>query len=172
MSPGWSLVVWLLESLAIVGLAVAAAAIVARLRRFRKKSFRKPPLAVVKRRFHAQRERLEAKFVQLAATSTNLETRRWADCSFADDVAYVRNRATGELAAFVAVTISPEDAPSVGALSLDAGSNSSAGTAIFRFDRDHWETDGRAILNLNPAEAVRHYRDEFEVVSQEVAHHA
>ena len=36
MSPAWSLVVWLLESLAIVGLAVAAAAIVARLRRFRK----------------------------------------------------------------------------------------------------------------------------------------
>ena len=44
-----------------------------------------------------------------------------------------------------------------------------SGTAIFRFDRDHWETDGRAIRNLTPAEAVRHYRNEFQVVEQEIA---
>jgi hypothetical protein len=170
MSPAWSLVGW--SSLAIVGLAVAAAAIIGRFRRLRKSSSQRPPLAIIKRRFHAQRERLEAKFVHLAATSSDAETRRWAGCSFADDVAYVRSRATGELAAFVAVTISPEDAETTGYGFAGANRSSQAGTAIFRFDRDHWETDGRAIRNLSPAEAVRHYRSEFEVVSQEVAHPA
>jgi hypothetical protein len=169
MSSAWSLVIW---SLAVVGLGLVATAIVARFRRLGKRSVRRPPWAIIKRRFHAQRERLEAKFVQLAATSHNAETRRWAGCSFADDVAYVRSRATGELAAFVAVSISPDDTESADYVGPDSRRSTQAGTAIFRFDRDHWETDGRAILNLNPAEAVRHYRDEFEVVSQEVAHPA
>ena len=31
-------------------------------------------------------------------------------------------------------------------------SNLRAATAVFRFDRNHWETDGRAIFNLSPAE--------------------
>ena len=116
---------------------------------------------MIKRRFHAQRERLEAKFVQLAATSSDAETRRWASCSFADDVAYVRNRSTGELAAFVAVTITPEDfAEPVGFGFPEPGRTLPSGTAIFRFDRDHWETDGRpSATHPQPspaAEAVRH----------------
>ena len=129
----------------------------------------RPPLAIIKRRFHAQRERLEAKFVQLAANSADAETRRnWAGCSFADDVAYVRSRATGELAAFVAVTVTPEEAESAGYVVPDPNRTFQAGTAIFRFDRYDWETDGRAIRNLSPAEAVRQYRSEFQVASHEV----
>ncbi len=171
MSSVWSLVVWSLVALAVAGLAVAAA-LVGRLKRLRRNALPRPPLAIIKRRFHAQRERLEAKFVQLAANSADAETRRWAGCSFADDVAYVRSRATGELAAFVAVTVTPEEAESAGYVVPDPNRTFQAGTAIFRFDRDHWETDGRAIRNLSPAEAVRQYRSEFEVVSHEVAHPA
>jgi hypothetical protein len=159
----------LLAALALAGLGVAAAASIRRFKRLRKTSLQRPPLAIIKRRFHLQRERLEAKFVQLAATSADAATRRWAECSFADDVAYVQSRATGEFAAFVAVTIAPSDLEAAGYALADPNRTSQAGTAIFRFDRDHWETDGRAIRNLTPAEAVRQYRNEFVVVSQEVA---
>ena len=169
------LVVCLLSLAVILPLAVAVA-LVQRVRQRRNTSSPKPPLAIIKRRFHAQRERLEAKFVQLAAVSADAEMRRWAGCSFADDVAYVRSRATGELAAFVAVTVTPDltpdDAESVAYGAADANRTFQSGTAIFRFDHDHWETDGQAIRNLSPAEAVRHYRSEFEVVGQEVAHPA
>ena len=87
----------------------------------------------------------------------------------ADDVAYVRSRKTGELSAFVAVTLASED--------YDAAPRSSAdslqeATAVFRFDRDHWETDGRTILNLSPGEAVHYFRDDLEIVSEELAHKA
>ena len=127
-------------------------------------------LVQAKRRFHAQRERLEAKFIQLAAAVGKPDAPRWGDCTFADDVAYVRNRTTGELSAFVAMTIAAEafDNSSHGA--ADAVGNLQAGTAVFRFDRDHWVTDGRAILNLSPTEAIRYYRAELEIVGEEQAH--
>jgi hypothetical protein len=151
----------------IAGLALLALA--AMLWRPRQRTVaRTAPLAQAKRRFHTQRERLEAKFLQLAAARANPEGPRWADCTFADDVAYVRSRTTGELSAFVAVTLAAEelDAPTS---RYDADSLQ-AGTAVFRFDRDHWETDGRAILNLSPGEAIHFYRDQLEIVGEELAH--
>lgn len=126
--------------------------------------------AQAKRKFHVQREWLEAKFLQLAEAHIKPNAPRWADCAFADDVAYVRNRVTGELSAFVAVTIAMED-PDRESPSADATGHQQAGTAVFRFDRDHWETDGRAILNLSPSEAVFHFGSDLEIIGEEMAHH-
>jgi hypothetical protein len=128
-------------------------------------------LVQAKQRFHIQRERLEAKFVQLAAAHIRPDCPHWADCTFADDVAYVRNRATGELSAFVAVTLAAEECGDDSSISGigEAIGNLQAGTAVFRFDRDRWETDGRAILNLSPNEAIRYYRNDFEIVEEEMA---
>ena len=55
---------------------------------------------------------------------------------------------------------------------FDAVGNLQLGTAVFRFDRDHWETEGRAILNLSPSEAIRFYRNDLEKVGEELAHHS
>lgn len=159
--------VWWLPIVAIVLLTV-----VAYLWRPRRKAVRAARLTEAKRRFHIQRERLEAKFVQLASAHATPDAPRWTDCNFADDVAYVRDRMTGELSAFVAVTIATEDGEhSAEATGGDAVGNLQAGTAIFRLDHDHWETDGRAILNLSPTEAVDHYRNDIEIVGEELAHH-
>jgi hypothetical protein len=122
-----------------------------------------------KRRFHTQRERLEAKFIQLAAAHAKPDAPRWGDCTFSDDVAYVRNRATGELSAFVAVTVATEALHRLPPGTTDLVSNFQAGTAVFRFDRDGWVTDGRAILNLSPNEAIHYYRDDLEIVGEERA---
>jgi hypothetical protein len=159
---------WWLPIIAVV----AAAALGAWLWRSRRKVGATTPLAPAKRRVHAQRERLGAKFIQLAAAHASPDAPQWADCSFDDDVAYVRNRTTGELAAFVAVTIASESLDAAIRGASDAVGNLQAGTAVFRFDCDHWETDGRAILNLSPSEAVQHFRNDFEVVAEEFAHRA
>ena len=162
--------VWCLAIIA-VGLAVAAF-----LWRPRCKASCAAGLTQAKQRFHVQRERLEAKFIQLAAAKAKPEAPRWADCTFADDVSYVRNRATGEISAFVAVAIASEPAhlDRAGQDSTDtdpdADKHLQAGTAVFRFDHDHWETDGRAILNLSPNEAVTYYRHDWEIVGEELAH--
>jgi hypothetical protein len=152
--------------------AVAAVLLVATLIRYWS-PWRWGPRAVrfcdARRGFHHQRERLEAKFVQLGTSSSRQDSPRWIDCDFDDDVTYARNRTTGELSAFVAVTVELEPAdgqplPAGGTLG-----NLRTATAVFRFDHNHWETDGRAIFNLSPAEAIRHYHRELEMIGQEAS---
>lgn len=121
------------------------------------------------REFHRQRERLEAKFVQLGMVGTRPDGPRWTDCDFDNDVTYARNRLTGELSAFVAVTIEMDAGDEGSPGTADAVSNLRAATAVFRLDREHWETDGRAIFNLSPAEAIRFYHRDLELVGQEPA---
>ncbi len=130
---------------------------------------REARFAQVRRSFHVQREHLEFKFVVLAAAHGKPGGPDWEECDFDDDVAYVRNRGTGELSAFVAVTVAVDYDPSNDALGGLIG-NLRSGTAVFRFDRDHWETDGRAFLNLSPTEAVRLYQNDLEMIEQELAH--
>jgi len=127
--------------------------------------------ARARRSFHLQRERLEARFVQLASVDAKPGGPQWEDCDFDDDVAYVRNRKTGELSAFVAVTVAiddfgSEDGPPLGA--ADLLRNLHSGTAVFRLERGGWVTDGRAILNLTPSEAIRFYQNDLEIVDQEL----
>jgi hypothetical protein len=121
------------------------------------------------RHFHRQRERLEAKFVQLGAAGAKAEGPRWTDCYFDDDVAYARSRSTGELSAFVAVTIEMDDFDRRLPAIPDAVGNLRSATAVFRFDGHHWETDGRAIFNLTPTEAIHFYQRDLEMVGREVA---
>jgi hypothetical protein len=133
-------------------------------------AWREAKFAEARRDFHHQRERLEAKFVQLGAMNPKPDAPRWTDCQFDDDVAYARNRSSGELSAFVAVTIEMEGSGGPAAGLGDAVGNLRAATAVFRFDRDHWETDGRAIFNLSPTEAIHFYHRDLEMVGQEWAH--
>ena len=130
---------------------------------------REARVAVACRNFHRQRERLEAKFVQLGTVGTKNDAARWTDCQFDDDVAYARNRSTGELSAFVAVTIEMEDLGLRSSGTPDAVGNLRAATAVFRLDGDHWETDGRAIFNLTPTEAIHFYQRDLEMIGHEVA---
>ena len=131
-------------------------------------SWDKARLARTRKLFHLQRERLEAKFIQLAAAHVSPRVPRSVDCEFDDDVAYVRSRDTRQLLAFVAVTIYL-DRPEPGSPFAADPTQKAEATAVFRFERDHWETDGRAILNLTPAEAIRLYRDALEMIDQELA---
>ena len=120
-----------------------------------------------RRDFHRCRERLEAKFFQLAAASGKPRGLRWVSCDFEDDVSYARDRRSGELRAFVAVTIGFEAVEGGGMEHVEAVGNLRAATAEFCLRLGHWETDGRTIFNLNPTEAIDYYRENLEIVGQE-----
>jgi hypothetical protein len=124
-------------------------------------------LAEARRDFHRQRERLEAKFVQIGSAPAKADTPRWTDCDFEDDVTFARNRSTGELTALVGVTIEMEDVEDRSGRNGDAVGHLRAATAVFRLGRERWETEGRAIFNLTPAEALRRYHRDLEVVGLE-----
>jgi hypothetical protein len=151
----------------LIASIVVCGALVALLWRPVQASWRRARFSEARRDFHRQRERLEAKFVQLGSAAHQPSAPRWIDCEFDDDVAYPRSRTTGALSPFVGVTIAisnPEDD-----LDPDTIASYRSATAVFRFDRTHWVTDGRAIFNLSPAEAIHFYHRELEMVGQEVA---
>ena len=114
--------------------------------------------------FYRRREWAEAKFLTLASESGKPRGLAWVECEFDNGVSFARDRESGDLRALVAVTISfeaiegggMEDNPNVG--------NLRAATAVFRFDGNDWTTDGRAIFNLNPLQAIEHFQHELETV--------
>lgn len=131
---------------------------------FRRRRPQKVNLEKARGRFHLRREWLEARFITLAANSGKPRGLEWVDCDFDDSVAFARDRHTGRLRALVGVTIrfraieggGMEDNPNVG--------NLRAASAVFHLDGDEWSTDGRALMNLNPEQAIEHYRQELEMV--------
>jgi hypothetical protein len=127
-------------------------------------------LGRARREFHLRREQLEAKFVERAGESGKPRGLRWVDCDFDNDVTYARDRRSGQLSAFVAMTISFEAIEGGGMEEVEAVGNLRAATAVFSFDeKRQWYTEGRAIFNLNPAEAIQYYQANLELVAQEAA---
>lgn len=112
--------------------------------------------------FLLQRERLEAKFVDAAARSGKPRGLRWKECDFAPEVAFARERRTGQLAALVGVTIRFEAVEGGDMEGLPAVANLRNASAVFFFQKGQWLTVGRAVFNMNPAEAIEHFRTRYE----------
>jgi hypothetical protein len=156
---------WIILATALLGLSAIAV-----LWRPLLTSWREARFSEACRDFHLQRERLEAKFMILGMVEDRAEEDRWSDCRFDDDVAYARSRASGELSAFVAVTIHLDEPSDPMMVASDLGDTSCEATAVFRFDGRHWNTEGRAIFNLTPTEAIHFFERDLEMVGQELAH--
>ena len=150
-------------TLAVVGVALLAGVAIG----FAWLRIRRPSrvnLERARKLFHLRREWLEAKFFTLAANSGKPRGLEWVDCDFENPVSFARDRHTGRLRALVGVTVrfraleggGMEDNPNVG--------NLRAASAIFLLDGEEWSTAGRVLFNLNPLQAIEHFRKELEVV--------
>jgi hypothetical protein len=62
------------------------------------------------------------------------------------------------------VTISFEAIEGGGMEDVEAVGNLRAATVVFRLDGPVWRADGRALFNLNPDEAIKHYQNDLETV--------
>jgi hypothetical protein len=145
---------WLLL---LLPLALLAVAFVLRLRRWPR-----PSAADLQRRFLQQREHLEAAFFAAAAASGKPRGLRWKDCEWDNEVAFARERQTGRLAALVAVTIAFEAIEGGEMEGVEAVGNLRAASAVFFYDAGRWRTAGKAIFNLTPAEAIEHFKGQYE----------
>ena len=152
----------------VVGVVAVAAAIWRPIRDAR----REARFVRAGQQFHLQRERLEARFLKLAAESGKPRGLRWADCEFDDSVVYARNRNSGELSAFVGVTIAFEAIEGGGMEEVEAVGNLRAATAVFQYERGNWTTHGRAMFNLNPNQAIAFYQGLVEPVGDRAARRA
>jgi len=112
--------------------------------------------------FKLQRERLEAQFLTAAAGAGKPRGLRWVDCEWDDGVEFVRDRQTGQIAALVGVTIQFEAVPGSDMEGLPAVGNLRNASAVFFFQGSHWRTVGKAVFNMNPDEAVQHFKNQYE----------
>jgi hypothetical protein len=127
---------------------------------------RQRQFAEAKLQFHRMREQLEAKFLRRAGLTGKPRGLRWSDCEFENDVTYARDRQTGQLSAFVAVTIKFEAIPGGGMEEVEAVNDPKYATAVFHYDpKQQWIPDGSPLYNLNPSEAVRRFHETLELVA-------
>ena len=115
--------------------------------------------------FRLQRERLEAKFVDAAAATGKPRGLNWVDCEFDHELALVRDLANKKLLGLVPVTIKFSAVPDGPMDGVEAVGNLRYATAVFMFERGHWMTEGRALFNMHPAEAIDHFAGQFQRIS-------
>jgi hypothetical protein len=114
--------------------------------------------------FKLQRERLEAKFLTAAAATGKPRGLRWKECQWEPLVEFGRDRRTAEIVALAGVTIAFEAIPGSDMEGLPAVDNLRNASAVFFFQRGQWLTAGRAVFNMNPAEAIEHFKNQYERV--------
>jgi hypothetical protein len=118
-----------------------------------------------RRRFAVQRPALEQAFRTSAAASGKPRGLTWLDLDWDPNVLFARERATGQLAALVGVTVRFAAIPGSDMEDLPAVANPRIATAVFFFHRGQWHTTGRTLFNLDPNEAVRHLANQYELLT-------
>ena len=158
-------VVWTIIAVVAVCFGLGVTLLAPRLRR----AVSEATFSRARREFHTQREYLEAKFLELASQSGKPRGLEWTHCDFQDDVAYARDRASGDYLAMVGVTIRFAAIEGGGMEEVEAVGNLRAATAVFHYAANRWRTEGRAIFNLEPDEAIRHFQSSLEMVAHDLA---
>lgn len=145
---------WVMVGVALAGMA--AALLYRPMRRF----YREVTEERAHELFRLQREMLEAKFLELGRSKGMADGVAWSDCEFDGDSQFARHLKSGQLVAFVEVTVHFESE----AASIDSetiGANRQA-TAVFQYHHGQWGTNGRALFDMTPAEALEHFQGEYQ----------
>ena len=118
--------------------------------------------------FRMRREWLEARFLSLASQSGKPRGLEWIDCRFRDEVTFARDRYHGQLRALVGIIVRFRPEPDSLFADLDEGAEDRVrlATCVFWYEDGEWITDGRALFNLTPHEAIEFLRSELEPVDQ------
>jgi hypothetical protein len=116
--------------------------------------------------FALQRQRLEEEFLGAAAASGKPRGLRWQQCDFNGELVLARDRQTRLLVALVPVTIRFDAVPGSDMEDLPALANLRTASAVFFFQRGRWHTAGKAVFNMNPDEALRHFEKQYQRVAE------
>jgi hypothetical protein len=117
------------------------------------------------RLFRLQREQLEAQFFHRAASLGKPRGLRWLECDWQDTVTFGRDVKSGLLTAFVGVNIRFEAVEGGDMEDVEAVGMVRDAAALFHFHRGRWGTGGRALFNMDPAEAMLRFKDQFQPIA-------
>jgi len=115
--------------------------------------------------FADERAELEAKFLKAAAATGKPRGLNWEKCQLGDEHVFAVDRVTGELFAMVGATISFTAIAGGDMEDAEAVSNLRYATAVFVYRRGSWHSNGQAVFNLEPAQAVQHYEESLSLLA-------
>jgi hypothetical protein len=118
------------------------------------------------REFRLRRESLEAKFVELASRLGKPRGLIWKECDWQETVTFAREIPTGLLTAFASVEIHFEAVPGGDMEDVEAVSTIRDAAAVFHYQAGTWGTGGKALFNMNPADAVQRLAGQFQPVHE------
>jgi len=116
------------------------------------------------RSFRLQREKLEAQFFRHAGSLGKPRGLRWVECDWLDTVTFGRDVKTGMLTAFAGVNIRFEAIEGGDMEDVEAVGMVRDAAALFHYHRGQWGTGGRALFNMNPNDALAHFRGQIEPI--------
>ena len=109
--------------------------------------------------FSQRRPELAREFLAAAAATGKPRGLRWKACDLGEKVRFAVDRASGELFALAAATVSFEAVEGGDMEEVEAVGNLRTVTAVFVHRNGDWTSDGRAVFNLEPDEVIERYRD-------------
>ena len=124
-------------------------------------------LRLATQKFPRQRERLERQFLEVAGSLGKPRGLRWTRCDLDGAPVFAIDRVNGDIYALVGVIIGFEAIEGGGMEDVEAVANLRNGSAVFKWHRGGWTTEGRAMFNLSPDDAIEHYKKVLQRVADE-----
>ncbi|WP_020468588.1 hypothetical protein [Zavarzinella formosa] len=110
-----------------------------------------------KEAFRLQRERLAEMFLLAANQSGKPRGLRWAEGTMTGELVLVRDRRTRKFTGLVAMDIRLDPLPDGDMEECEASKIPRTITAVFHFRAGEWLTEGRAIFNMSPDQAMSNF---------------
>lgn len=147
-----------------VGIFIAAVALILLVGPRVLKALQKREAEIAIRTFRIQREQLEAKFFDVASRLGKPRDLRWLDCDWLERVTFGREVESGLLTAFVAINIRFEAVEGGDMEDVEAVGMVRDAAAMFHYRNGSWGTGGRALFNMNPADALERLNDQYDPI--------
>jgi hypothetical protein len=109
---------------------------------------------------------LGEKFLAAANATGKPRGLRWVTCELQGEPIFATDRNTGEIFGLSGATIGFEAIPGGDMEDVEAVSDIRYVTAVFVHRGGSWQTDGRAIFNLEPAQAIERLGETTPLIGQ------
>ena len=114
--------------------------------------------------FRLQHERFEEMLLKAASETGKPRGLRWLGCSITGDAVLVRDTATRQIVALVPVLLTFEPIEGSDMEDVSAARDPRPATALFTFEKGHWHTTGRIVMNHTPHQAIAAFGTQFKLI--------
>lgn len=117
------------------------------------------------RTFEGHRSSLQQLFLAAASATGKPRGLIWKQCDLHEGQLFAHDRVANEIYALAGVTIRFDAVAGGDMEEVEAVGNLRCATAVFAHRNGTWTTDGRALFNLEPHEALQRYRESLQPIA-------